>query len=84
MTDIGEVEALVLRAWGHGVRIDAGDKDNPEAHSKELLEILMKAREIDANEGRCTYRRWNIERPDAPRERCVKPAGHKGDHEPAS
>jgi hypothetical protein len=44
---IGPVEALVLKAWGHGIRIDAGDAGNPEGHSATLLAILDEARKLD-------------------------------------
>ena len=71
----GKVEALVLEAWGRGIRIDA---DDPAHHGTALVRLLILARDIDDNEGRCSFRCYGL-MPDA--HRCALPAGHKGEHQ---
>ncbi len=44
---MGPVEALVLRAWGHGTRIDAGDHRCPAGHADALCDVLTEARSLD-------------------------------------
>lgn len=53
---MGPIEELVLRAWGHGVRIDAGDAARPDAHAETLMSLLVEARRVDrrANQRRTT------------------------------
>lgn len=70
----GKVETLVLEAWGHGIRIDG---DDPAHHGTSLVGLLMRAREIDDNEGRCSHERWHMGYPVA---RCIKARGHAGEH----
>ena len=45
---MGPIEALVLRAWGRGIRIDAGDKGEVGEHSAALVAILDEARVLDS------------------------------------
>lgn len=46
---MGPVEELMLRAWGHGIRIDAGDRGDPTGHAIGLASCLDEARKLDAD-----------------------------------
>ena len=43
---MGPIEELVVRAWGIGVRIDAGDRGRPGEQSRKLLAALDDARRL--------------------------------------
>ena len=44
---MGPAEKLVVRAWGLGIRIDAGDRGKSDEHAKALLALLEEARRLD-------------------------------------
>ena len=43
---MGVIEELVIRAWGLGARIDAADKNDPDAQAKSLVAVLDEARRL--------------------------------------
>lgn len=46
---MGPIEELVLRAWGHGTRIDAGRHRMPDENADALLSVLDDARRLQGH-----------------------------------
>lgn len=71
---MGPVEAMVIQAFGIGVRVELLKEPR---RAKEFADLVYKAREVDENEGRCGHVRFTDE---GPMNRCELPRGHEGDH----